>query len=487
MKSINKYDIIKIVTKCGYKNQKEMILLKEEWRNLEFMGYPNYEVSNLGEVYSLNHGFISENRINKQGYRRVRLYANGKKKEMLVHRLVAFAFVDNPNKEEWNIVNHKDENKLNNRFDNLEWCTNEYNLTYGTAIQRRVETKFKNGTWNCDELKEINRKPVFKYDFNGSIIEKFISQTDCYAKDRVNSQILSSDVPMRRGYVYSYRDDITVDDILHMVEIVKKSYDDKMIKAYQYDYDCNLVAIHDDINKLDYNIYTIKECIENERKFYNKYIWSSFELDEEELRGRVADIMKYEEIYSYDINTLELKKYDNIDRIDEPFNKNMVRNCCNGVNLTHAGYIWSYIELKDNELSDIQDRIFIGSRKKVYQYNLLGEFIKEWNCIEDCIRGGYEKTSLHGCFKGILYQHNGYIWSKFELSQEELEIKIEAAINNTRVRPVYQYTKDLDLVKAWNTTSDANKAGFPTSPVSECCRGIRKSYKGYIWSYRKIK
>lgn len=463
------------------------MLLKEEWRNLEFMGYPNYEVSNFGDVRSLNYGLMSENRINKQGYKRVRLYTNGKKKEMLVHRLVAFAFVDNPNKEEWNVVNHKDENKLNNRFDNLEWCTNEYNLTYGTLVQRRVATRYRNDTWNCDELKEINRKPVFKYDFNGNIVKRFISQTDCYNSDSVNSQILLSDTPIRRGYVYSYSDDITLDDIFHMVEIVKKSYDDKIVKAYQYDYDCNLVATHEDINKLDCDIHVIKLCLNGKRKSYNKHIWSSVELDKKELRARVDDIMKYREIYSYDINTLEFKKYANIDQIDELINKNMIRNCCNGVNLTHSGYIWSYRELEDKELSDIQDRVFIGNRKKVYQYNLLGEFIKEWNCIEDCIRGGYGKTDLHGCFKGISYQHNGYIWSKFELSQEEIEAKIEDVINNARVRPVYQYTKNLDLVKAWNTTSEASKAGFPTSPVSECCRGIRKSYKGYIWSYRKIK
>ena len=227
-----------------------MVLLKEEWRNLEFMGYPNYEVSNFGEVYSLNYGLMSDNRVSKYGYRRVRLYHDGKQKEIPVHRLVALAFVDNPNKEEWNVVNHKDENKLNNRYDNLEWCTNEYNLTYGTLVQRRVATRYRNDTWNCDELKEINRKPVFKYDFNGNLIKKFISLTDCYNEDKVTSKILLSDAPMRRGSVYSYRDDITVEDILHMVEMVKKSYDDKMIKAYQYDYDCNLVAKHEDINKL---------------------------------------------------------------------------------------------------------------------------------------------------------------------------------------------------------------------------------------------
>lgn len=468
-----------------------MIKEKEVWRRLDFMGYPNYEVSNMGDVWSLNYGTMSENRVNKYGYRRVRLYKDGKRKEFLVHRLVAFAFVDNPNKEEWNIVNHKDENKLNNRADNLEWCDTAYNVTYGTCVERRVATKFKNGTWNCDELKEINRKPVYKYNFEGNIVERFISQTESYRIDRVGSSMLKSDIPIRNGCFYSYDDNITKEKIWDSIYNFKHEHEknvrESMIKAYQYDFDCNLVDIHEDINRLVMDISSIKACLDGEKKFYNKYIWSGVELDKSVLQEMVNDIMNYRKIYSYNVDSLEMREYENIDQVESMYSKNRIRVCCNNVLWTHVGNIWSYTELSKDELNKTKDIIITGNKKRVYQYNLLGDFIKEWESIDDCVKAGYTKTGLHDCFNEISYQHNGYIWSKYKLSQSEIESKIEDVINNTTVRPLYQYTKDLELVKAWSTTTEAGRY-FSISPISECCRGIRrKSYKGYIWSYRKIK
>ena len=62
------------------------------------------------------------------------MYKNRNPKRVSVHRLVATAFCDNPNK--YPIVNHRDENKANNNADNLEWCTVIYNMNYGTLNER---------------------------------------------------------------------------------------------------------------------------------------------------------------------------------------------------------------------------------------------------------------------------------------------------------------------------------------------------------------
>ena len=73
--------------------------------------------------------------INKKwGYLRVHLSKTGKNKKELVHRLVAQAFIPNPNNYE--VVNHKDQNPSNNKIENLEWCTVQYNNTYGDKIKR---------------------------------------------------------------------------------------------------------------------------------------------------------------------------------------------------------------------------------------------------------------------------------------------------------------------------------------------------------------
>lgn len=108
----------------------------EEWRDIK--GYECvYQVSNLGNVRRLV-GFRCRNerilkpRKKAKGYLMVHLCDNGIRKDVSVHRLVAEAFIPNPN----NLpeVNHIDEDKTNNRVSNLEWCTRQYNVEYSNAI-----------------------------------------------------------------------------------------------------------------------------------------------------------------------------------------------------------------------------------------------------------------------------------------------------------------------------------------------------------------
>ena len=113
--------------------------MNEEWRDIK--GYEGlYQVSNLGRVKSFNYrghegciGILTP-RLDGKGYEMVALYKEGKVRNTKVHRLVAQAFIPNPNN--YPQVNHKDENKTNNDVKNLEWCTNEYNHNYGTRNER---------------------------------------------------------------------------------------------------------------------------------------------------------------------------------------------------------------------------------------------------------------------------------------------------------------------------------------------------------------
>lgn len=115
------------------------------WRDIEgYEGY--YQVSIDGDVKSLDRWAngkekILKSKIGSSGYLLVGLRKDGKSKSFLVHRLVAQAWIPNP--DNLPCVNHKDENPSNNRVENLEWCTYEYNLNYGTAQQRRAEKQSK--------------------------------------------------------------------------------------------------------------------------------------------------------------------------------------------------------------------------------------------------------------------------------------------------------------------------------------------------------
>lgn len=116
--------------------------MQEIWKDIK--GYEGiYQVSNLGRVRSLdrivnNRSYKGRIKVpsNSKGYKRVGLLYKRNVNYYSIHRLVAQAFIPNPNNYE--IVNHKDENRGNNRVDNLEWCDSKYNNSYHNANIKRL-------------------------------------------------------------------------------------------------------------------------------------------------------------------------------------------------------------------------------------------------------------------------------------------------------------------------------------------------------------
>lgn len=128
--------------------------MKEIYKDIK--GYEGlYQISNLGNVRALDRttafgrGYkkIPMHNlticIDSQGYNSVCLSKDGVQKRHLVHRLVAYAFLNNPNG--YPEVNHKDENKSNNCVSNLEFCTSKYNANYGNRNKKVVDTKKTKG------------------------------------------------------------------------------------------------------------------------------------------------------------------------------------------------------------------------------------------------------------------------------------------------------------------------------------------------------
>lgn len=159
----------------------------EIWEDIDnYVGF--YQVSNLGRVRSIDRivkhwrggklikkGKILKQKPNKYGYKCLRLIKNGKYKDVTVHRLVAIAFIPNPNNLPF--VNHKDENPSNNNVNNLEWCTQEYNVNYGTANKRRSEAK---------------SKPVLQFTKSGDFVNEYPSATEAQKHTGIIHQSISS-------------------------------------------------------------------------------------------------------------------------------------------------------------------------------------------------------------------------------------------------------------------------------------------------------
>lgn len=163
----------------------------ETWKDINgFEGL--YQVSNLGDIKRLKTkkiggkgGYERKQHIlskcNTKGYLKVDLWKQNKKYCFLVHRLIATAFIPNPNN--FPQINHKDEIKDNNSIDNLEWCTDKYNRNYGTAQQR---------------IAESNSKPVTQLTLNGEFVRTYDSRVHAEKETGISSSQISECVTGRR-------------------------------------------------------------------------------------------------------------------------------------------------------------------------------------------------------------------------------------------------------------------------------------------------
>lgn len=148
-------------------------MMIEEWRDV--VGYEGiYQVSNLGNVRSVladEHYRAKMLKPHEQtnGYLFVNLWKDKTPKHKTLHRLVAEAFIPNPDKLP--CVNHKDEDKHNNCADNLEFCDHKYNINHGSCIARAINSKNARKRHSAE-------KPVLQCDLHGCVVNEWRSLMD---------------------------------------------------------------------------------------------------------------------------------------------------------------------------------------------------------------------------------------------------------------------------------------------------------------------
>ena len=174
----------------------------EFWQNI-----PDYEelyqASTYGRIKSKSNGVIKIANVHKGGYLRLGLFKGNKEKKYLVHRLIAATFLLKPNIPsdcaERIEINHKDQNPSDNRVENLEWCTQSYNLHYGNGYERRAKSATNN---------PLQSKCVYQYDKSGNFIDKFPSLSEVERAKGFDQGFISKccngKLSQAYGYIWKY-------------------------------------------------------------------------------------------------------------------------------------------------------------------------------------------------------------------------------------------------------------------------------------------
>lgn len=125
--------------------------------------FPNYSISETGEIFNILRKRRLKTQLDHAGYEKVALHHQGKVKVFLVHRLVAEAYIPNP--DNLPQINHKDMVKSNNCVSNLEWCTSKYNVNYGGPHSP------------ISKMRKARARPVVQI-CNGEIVGRYKSTTE---------------------------------------------------------------------------------------------------------------------------------------------------------------------------------------------------------------------------------------------------------------------------------------------------------------------
>ena len=166
--------------------------MEEIWKDIEeYAGL--YQVSNLGRVKSLYTNSILKGCKHINGYLVVNLYKNGSKSTKRIHRLVAQAFIPNP--ENKSQVNHIDENKTNNKVSNLEWTTRKENLNHGTRTER---------------IRKTQSIPIIATNLKTGEYTEFYGSSECARQLGLHqsniTEVLKGRYKQTGGYTFKYKE-----------------------------------------------------------------------------------------------------------------------------------------------------------------------------------------------------------------------------------------------------------------------------------------
>lgn len=415
----------------------------EEWRVIN--DFTNYSVSNFGNVKNSSTNKMMRQNV-KGGYCCVSFVNNKKRYTFKVHRLVALAFIPNPDNKR--TVNHKDKNKCNNKLENLEWMTHEEQMQH-----RSIGLVIKSN----------KNKPIYRLSKNDEILDLFNS-IEHAGKWAVENN-LTSNVHNGRNAIgnclngltntaYHYKWKFTNNDTLENEEWreinVNKLLNEEIISDKKY-------------------------CVSNLGRFKNS-------------SGRITDIENYKviedgyiRVYIYN-KTFALHRLVALTFLDNPENKETV-NHIDGNKLNNKIENLEFATNKEQQIH--KHAIGLGNNftRKVKQYDLNWNFIKEYDSI---VLAAKEMNVSKGTIRGVLIKYRktsaGYIWRYSDDTDNDFTEKI--TINKNRGRSVGQYDLNMNLIKKHDSIAEAGRnIGIHKNNIWRVINNKQNTARGFIWKY----
>ena len=474
---------------------------KEKKHNVEgktIPEYPNYIITGEGKVYSKI--YSRPLTPHKQGkYYYLRLYrVDPKTKERKrvyksIHRLVAMAHISNP--QNLPIVNHKDGNTVNNTVENLEWVSH----------QRSVEHAYEN------DLIEHYTRPVIQYSLKGSKLAEFSSAKEAFQKTGVKTRSISKvclghrktaggykwkfvtpnkdvdskeneiwkRIPGHSKYMISSEGQILSlryarclkprlrgEGYLRVALDKKKEYYVQVLMAKTF--------LGEPPSHLENPVVNHKNGDKSDNRLENLE-WAEF-ADNIVHAHKTGLNTTCKPCVQYSLDGKKIKEYPSVAeaaRAMKVSHTSILVVCDRKIHCnTSKGFIWRYAcDPLEGEFSPKT------SKTKVDQYERNGKFLKTWDSINEAVKEvGISSSSISKCCSGKSKTSGGYIW-RYHGSEPP-------APQKGMSKRVGQYSKSGDLIREWDSISQASKElGIGNSHIISVCKGRRKTTGGYGWKY----
>lgn len=371
----------------------------------------------MGKDGKLHHikGRILKQAEDKDGYKRVVLCKNGVNYYLSVHRIIAMTFLPNP--DNLPVINHKDIDPSNNKVENLMWCTVKENNDWGDHKEKVRATKHA-----------TMGDPVVQIDLNNNIAKIWhsaaIASDFGYSRSSI-SQCVINKKKYHKGYKWvkleNYKPELSKEEIEYYKNMpippFKRSpaYNDRAIVQLtldgQYVREWPAIAC---VNDYGYNSICVGDCVRHRQRTTNEYRWMYKEeyQNTKEIETELKDYRGKRKVVQLTLDGKLVKIWDCARDVEKcGFGPQAVNGCCRHKDnrTRHKGFIWEYLEEYETGVF-VKNESTKGTKQPVVQLSLDNKFIKQWDCIADTAKEGFNKNCVNACCIGRKKTHKGFKW-----------------------------------------------------------------------------